>query len=289
MSIRNLVLFTLFTSVALVLACGPSEEEAATTARADEWAAIQSDRAALTDLRAQLEAARERTEAAGEAPAAAASQGAPPAADVQAGAPEAPETAAPPQAPETAEEQQLQTKVDEATDRFLERLVTFINENAGFQGEAPPPEVAEAIRTKSAEDLLLAKEYIERGGDYAKAIDILESAKVVDPGNPDLEAALAEAQRFRYMDEERFSRVEKGMTESEVRRELGQVKHQNVRQYEDGKVIAWFYPKEGGAAAAIFFRPKDDELLVYDTNFNAVESAAERAGEAGAAEGSAAD
>jgi tetratricopeptide (TPR) repeat protein len=279
MSSRNLVLVSLFTSVALVLACGPSEEEAASTARADEWAAIQNDRAALTDLRSQLAAARERTAAAGEAPAA--PEGAAPAT--------AGEAAAEPQSPATAEEQQLQAKVDETTDRFLERLVTFINENAGFQGEEPAPEVAEAIRTKTSEDVLLAREYIERGGDYAKAIDILQSAKVVDPNNQELEAALADAQRFRYMDEERFSRIEKGMTENDVRRELGQVKHQNVRKYEDGKVIAWFYPKEGGAAAAVFFRAKDGQLKVYDTNFEAVESAAERAAGGGSVEDPAGD
>jgi predicted transcriptional regulator len=91
------------------------------------------------------------------------------------------------------------------------------------------------------------------------------------------------------MDEERFSKIEKGMTESDVRRELGQVKHQNIRKYEDGKVIAWFYPKAGGAAAAIFFRTKDGELKVYDTNFDAVESAAERAGQEAAGEGPGAD
>jgi tetratricopeptide (TPR) repeat protein len=282
MSSRTLIIATLFTSAALILACGPSEEEAAKTARADEWAAIQSDRAALTDLRSQLAAARERTVAAGgtaAAPPGAAPPAAPAAGDPAAAAPSA----------ETAAEQELQTKVDEGTDRFLERLVTFINENAGFQGEEPPPEVAEAIRTKSAEDLLLAREYIERGGDYAKAIDILESAEVVDPGNPDLEAALAEAQRLRYMDQERFSRIEKGMTESDVRRELGQVKFQNVRKYDGGKVIAWFYPKEGGAAAAIFFRERDGQLKVYDTNFDAVESAAERAAEGESVEDPAGD
>jgi len=258
MSCRNQILAAACLGAALVLACGPGEEEVKATARAEEWSAIETERGALTELRSQLAAARERTSAAEEAPAA---EG----------------EASPESQQEQEQEQELQTRVGEATDRFLERLVTFINEHAGFEGEQPPAEVAAGIRMKSSEDVLLAQEYIERGGDHAKAIDILQSAKAVDPGNSELEAALAEAERLRYMDQERFSRVEKGMTEQDVRRELGQVKHQNVRKYEDGKVVAWFYPKDGGAAAAVFFRPRDGRLLVYDTNFDAVKSAAERA------------
>jgi len=261
MSSRNQMLAALLVGAGLVLACGPSEEEVKTNARAEEWSAIESDRAALNELRSQLAAARDDT-----ADAAAA---APPVAGEAEDAPSA----------EAQQERQIQARVDESTDRFLERLVTFINEYAGFQGEEPPPEVASAIRMKSAEDQILAREYIERGGDYAKAIDILQSAKVVDPENEELAAALAEAERLRYMDEERFSRVKKGMTEQEVRRELGQVKHQNIRKYEDGKVIAWFYPRQAGAAAAVFYRPRDGQFKVDSVNFDAVKSSAERAAE----------
>jgi hypothetical protein len=271
MSSRKPVLAALCLGAALALACGPNEQEVKSNARAEEWKAIQADRDALTALRSQLDSARDQTaaaaDAAGESPPA-------PAADGAEGA--RAETA---QSAEAQQEGDLQAKVDEATDRFLERLVTFINEHAGFQGEEPPEEVAAAIRMKTEEDMLLAREYIERGGDYAKAIDILQSAKVVDPGNQELQTALDEAESNRYMSEERFSRIEKGMTEQEVHGELGQVKHQNVRKYDDGKVVAWFYPKEGGAAAAVFFRERDGRLKVYDTNFEAVKSAAERAAE----------
>ena len=168
----------------------------------------------------------------------------------------------------------------ESTDRFLERLVAFINQHAGARestGEAKSaPELAAAIRMKSSEDLLLAREYIDRGGDYAKAIDILASARTVDPDNQELAAAQAEAERLRYMDEERFSRIEKGMTEDEVRAELGQVKQQNVRHPEAGQVV-WLYPREDGAAAAVFFRARPDGVLeVDDTNFEAAPSPTDR-------------
>ncbi len=183
--------------------------------------------------------------------------------------------------------QELETRVGESTDRFLERLVAFINQHAGVREstgeEKSAPELAAAIRMKSSEDLLLAHEYIERGGDYAKAIDILASARTVDPDNQELAAAQAEAERLRYMDEERFSRIEKGMTPDDVRAELGQVKQQNVRNAEAGQVV-WLYPREDGAAAAVFFRARPDGILeVDDTNFEAVASPTERppGGEAG--------
>ena len=170
----------------------------------------------------------------------------------------------------------------ESTDRFLEHLVAFVNRHAGARerdgAAGSAPELAEAIRTKSAEDLLLAREHIERGGDYAKAIDILSSARVIDPGNQELAAAQAEAERLRYVDEERFSRIENGMTEDDVRAELGQVKQQNVRYPAAGQVV-WLYPREDGAAAAVFFRAGPDGVLeVDDTNFEAVPAPSRAAG-----------
>jgi hypothetical protein len=80
------------------------------------------------------------------------------------------------------------------------------------------------------------------------------------------------------MDAERFARVERGMSEDEVRLELGRVKPQNVRQTQDGETIAWLYPRESGAAAAVFFRKTPAGALeVWDTEFEAVSEAGDRA------------
>ncbi|HEX2464981.1 MAG TPA: hypothetical protein VHR17_10180 [Thermoanaerobaculia bacterium] len=235
-STGSLLVAALLGGVPFAFSCAPRDQEAAAAARAAEWATIERERAALDGLRAELAAAREQDASA---------------------------------TPE------LETRVGHSTDRFLERLVAFINQHAGARepnGTAKAaPELAAAIRMKSSEDLLLAREYIERGGDYAKAIDILASAEVVDPDNSELVAARAEAERLRYMDQERFARVEKGMTEDDVRAELGQVKQQNVRE-ETGQVV-WLYPRENGAAAAVFFRAgREGVLAVDDTNFEAVPS-----------------
>ncbi|MEE2778338.1 MAG: hypothetical protein VYE73_16415 [Acidobacteriota bacterium] len=242
--------------VALVMVgCGASKEEVRTAARAEEYAALQTDHAALGDLRQELAA----VEAAAQAE-------------------ESEETDGEEGAATGGQVADLTPRVHKAADEFSTRLVNFINEHAGFEGEEPHLEVAGAITLKSSEDIVMAQEYIVKGGDYGKAIEILASAKIVDPDNAELQAALSSAESMRYMDEERFSQVEKGMSQDEVRSLLGQVKHQNVRKYDDQGITAWFYPKDEGAAAAVFYRERGGELKVYDLDFEAVKTAAERAG-----------
>ena len=241
-SISTLVPLGIAMCVALLaVSCGSAAERAA-DAIAAEWAAIENERTALDELRSELETAR---------------------------------SAEPDSSARVAE---LTTRVGAATDRYLQQLVGFINQYARAKtpGGGSPPELEAAIQAKSGEDLLLAREHIEGAGDYAKAIDILAAAREIDPKNPELASAQAEAERLRFVDAESFGRIEKGMTEEEVRAELGQVRPQNRRPSADG-TMAWFYPREGGAAAVVFFRPAPDgSLEVQDTHFEAVASAAER-------------
>jgi hypothetical protein len=171
--------------------------------------------------------------------------------------------------------QQLESQVIAQTDDFGAALVGFINENAPDVGQ-PMTEVQQAaITMKSGEDILLARTYIDEGGDYARAIRIYEDALLADPSNANLQAALASAQELRQMTPERFAAVAKGMTQDEVRGAIGQVYHRNIREYPDREVVAWFYPTgEGGAAAGVFFRKerRSDGFIVYQTNFEAVPS-----------------
>ncbi len=113
-----------------------------------------------------------------------------------------------------------------------------------------------------------------KGGDYRRAVEILERTLSVDPDNLDVLARLAEYQEMRYMTAERFAKVEQGMTEAEVERILGTVYHEYVRTFRTEGVFAWFYPKDperhgSGAAVGVFFRTSD--RTVYRTDFNAVE------------------
>jgi tetratricopeptide (TPR) repeat protein len=110
---------------------------------------------------------------------------------------------------------------------------------------------------KSDEDILLAREYIEEGGDYRRAIEIYETALAADPDNARLKQELEATKARRYMTAARFGQVKEGMTQDEVRRLLGSPNLQDVRVYPDRGVTAWFYPKDAsGAAAAVWFQKK---------------------------------
>jgi tetratricopeptide (TPR) repeat protein len=124
---------------------------------------------------------------------------------------------------------------------------------------------------KSAEDMLVAEEYIDKGGNYRQAIDIYKSALSVDPENAELQQALAAAEANRYMSEERFAAATKGMTKEQVREVLGIPYHANVRTFPDDNVEAWFYPvNAAGSAAAVWFRQSGGEMKAYEVNFEEV-------------------
>ncbi|MEJ2086506.1 MAG: hypothetical protein P8Y44_12650 [Acidobacteriota bacterium] len=167
----------------------------------------------------------------------------------------------------------LEEEVAAETDEFTQRLVQFLNADPMIEGEPPTERQIDALRMKSSEDMILAQEWIEKGGDYKRAIEIYETALMFDPDNPELAAALEEAEANRWMAEERFATVTKGMTQAEVRSLLGQANLHNIRKYEDKGVEAWFYPTaEDGSAAAVWFQPdKSGKLTVYQVKFEAVD------------------
>lgn len=226
-------------------ACGGGDGEAAEDGGAGQeaqWAELEQMKQTLDAKRAELTAAREQLAAA-----------------------------------EGEEAEQLRARVEQLAaetqtmaDEFNSRLVGYINENPPVVGEPLTERQQAAIRMKSQEDIVYAREYIAEGGDYARAIDIYNAALAADPGNPEIEAALAEAEARRYMDEERFSRLERGMSDAQVRQLLGPPYHRNVREYEDG-AIGWFYPTDANrSAAAVYFRKKGEDLEVYKFDYKAV-------------------
>lgn len=165
---------------------------------------------------------------------------------------------------------QINQEVDKAEEVFGGKLAAYINADPPVVGEPMKPEVLAAMRMKSDEDILIAKEFIALGGDYRKAIDILNSSLQADPDNPKLKSALADAEARRFMSQERFAAVKKGMTEAEVKAALGVPLARNVKHYPDKKITAWFYPKsETGDAAGIWFNEKG---LAYQINFDAVKA-----------------
>jgi hypothetical protein len=168
----------------------------------------------------------------------------------------------------------LEEEVEQMTEEFGDRLVAYLNADPMIEGEEPTQRQIELLHMKSDEDIILAQEWIDRGGDYKRAIEIYNTALMFDPDNQKLKQALADAEANRYMSEERFSQVKNDMTEDEVRSLLGQVNLHNVREYPDKEVMAWFYPSgEDGSAAAVWFRAdKSGTRRVYQAKFDAVSS-----------------
>ncbi|MDX1630226.1 MAG: hypothetical protein R3234_00015 [Thermoanaerobaculia bacterium] len=248
------------------LAC-TSGEEAATEAQEAEWAALQEMKAQLDAKREELaELRQQRDELSAQEESTAEEPPAEEAATTEAAEGEAGESEAAEPTPEKLEQEiaRLEQDIADQSEEFMGRLVQHINSLGIVEGEPLTPDQKAAIRMKTEEDMQLAEEWIEKGGDYKRAISIYESALALDPDNQELQAALEEAREMRFMTEERFSAVEKGMTREEVREALGPVNLRNIQEYPDKNAVAWFYPKEGTSSpAAVWFR-KDDETGIYE-------------------------
>jgi outer membrane protein assembly factor BamE (lipoprotein component of BamABCDE complex) len=168
----------------------------------------------------------------------------------------------------------LRKEVDDLGEDFNRRLVEYVNAHASAASgaETPGERQLAAIRMKSDEDILLAREYIEEAGDYRRAIEIYETALAADPDNPRLRTELETAKARRYVTRERFALVREGMPQDEVRRLLGPPNLQDVREYPERGVTAWFYPKDAsGAAAAVWFRKGDSTAEAYQLDFDAIQ------------------
>lgn len=226
--------------------CGPSEpapeaqQGQAVTAEA-EWSWLQQTKQALDEKREQL--ARSQP----------------------------PRGAGQPAAPPSASTAALRSEVGDLSEELRRRLVDFINADPPVEGEPPSGRQLEAIRMKTDEDILIAREHIERGGDFRRAIDIYEAALVVDPENPRLREELERAKAHRYVTAERFAQVQEGMTQDQVRALLGQPNLNNIREYPERGISAWFYTRDAqGGAAAVWFEKKGTAMVVYQADFEAV-------------------
>jgi tetratricopeptide (TPR) repeat protein len=161
--------------------------------------------------------------------------------------------------------------VSARTDELRRRLLAYINGNPPLAGEKPSGRTLAAIRMKSDEDILVAHEHMNEGGDYRMAIDIYEAALAVDPENPKLQQELEAAQARRYMTQERFAQAQEGMTPDQVRLLLGPPNANDVREYPERGVTAWFYAKDAkGGAAAVWFETKGGRQAVYEVDFDAL-------------------
>jgi tetratricopeptide (TPR) repeat protein len=244
--------------VALVMiSCGPAGPSEMEQEQEAEWISLQEakqvldeQRQKLVEMRQMVAEAPEETEAEEGAEGVVEAEPMPTAADVEA----------------------LENEIASSAEDFGGRLVSFLNNDPMIEGEPPSERQLAALHMKSGEDIALAQEWIDKGGDYKRAIDIYNNALRFDPGNEAVEQALAVANANRYMSKERFEAAKKGMNEAEVRAALGQVNLHNVKPFPERKVVAWFYPTaDDGSAAAVWFREeKDGSNKVYRLNFEEV-------------------
>ena len=257
-----------------VVACGGGGDGETETAGydAEEWAWLQQTKTDLDAKRAQLaEMAAAETEGGDDAEATEEDGGG------EDGATE--DGATEGDGAETAEAlpsaEDIQAEINKLGEEYNTRLANFINSQEMYEGEPLTEVQRAAFDMKGDEDILIAQEYIDAAGDYQRAIDIYIQSLAFDPDNEKIQAAKAEAETLRYMTEERFGAVDKGMTEAEVQAALGTPMRMNVREFEEG-LLGWFYPKEApNTAAGVFFQEKDGAMEVYKVDFNAVEAPTE--------------
>lgn len=275
--VRSPVVTAAFAAVALaatlsLVACGGTSEEDQQAERQARLAELEQQKEELDAVREELAQKEERLRQAraGELPEGE-SEGEPQGEE----APEGQEVDA---EQLQAEIEQTDSRITTMAEELNQALVEFINADPPIQGEPLTETQERAFDLKAQEDMALAEEYITEGGDYRRAIRIYEDVLTFDPDNQAAQAALDEAQAMRYMDRERFGQVQEGMTQAEVAETIGPANLRNRKDYPEEGVVAWYYPKsEDGDAAAVWFRQEDgEEWIVYNTDFDAVESRAEQ-------------
>ena len=281
--LRGRALFALVSMSILccgLLACGgPTEEELQAAKTAEDWAKLQETNADFEAKRAELAGVKEQLAAAesegdgGEGESEGDGGEGESEGDGGEGEGDGGEGEAPP-TPEqlTIQADALQEEVFDVAEKLATQAIQFINDQGIVEGAELTEMQLGAFRMKSEVDMLFAEEYIESGGDYAKALEIYDLALRNDPDNEKLQQAKASAEASRYMTKERLDQVKKGMTDEEVRALLGTPKSQYVREFEGNK-IGWFYPKEEPkTAAGVYFDDKKGTLTVYETDFDAIKA-----------------
>jgi hypothetical protein len=251
---RRLTAFALALAFALGCTGSPAEERELEEARQREWAWLEATQKQLAAKRQEAAALRQQV--------------------LNATAPETPAVEGqPPPAGSRAELDAkllaLETELRAQAVSFGRRLAAYLNKLPAGRNQEQSPLQKQALRMKSDEDIAIAQEWIDKGGDYRRAIEIYETQLSLDPGYDRLEQALARAQQMRYVTAERFAKVTNGMTPAEVLAVLGPVNLHNAHEYPEQRILAWYYPREGAGASGVYFRPDDerDVYVVYQTTF----------------------
>jgi len=168
--------------------------------------------------------------------------------------------------------EELSQQVDAGYEELQTKLADYLNTALN---EFPQEEsTRQGLRIYAEESIRNAEDTVAKAGDYKKAIDTVETAKgyyeavQLEPYQGLIDK-LSELEQRRYITEERFAMIKRGMTQDEVKETAGVPYHGNVREDPESGVEFWVYPKREGGAAAVYFDKKDK---VYNTNFDAVKT-----------------
>lgn len=168
---------------------------------------------------------------------------------------------------------ELEPKTEEIYDTLQAQLAEFLT--VGLNDFPQSPQTAEALEIYSDEAMIIADDTVAKSGDYKKAADQLGGAKsyyeaIQVPVYPALEEKILELQDWRFVTEEQFNALEKGMTMDEVKATVGVPYHANIQEDAKRGVQTWLYKKKGGGAAAIYFKIKTGKM--YSSQWDAIKT-----------------
>lgn len=235
------LMVTIAVIAGLGVGCGDKKAKKSTFDIAGEFAKVTAARAALTEARNQLETVRGKL------------------AKLQ-----KVERLTPQQSAEKTQlESQLkqaQSAFDEAFNNDQSQLSAFLNVVLNEESLRSAPETRKALDLYAQEALVNAKDFMNRAGDYRRAIELLETAEgyftaVNFAPPPELATVKAEAKSRRYLTKERFDLLKKGMTEDQVKVITGTPFYANIRENEvkGRKIVTWLFNREDGEVAGLYF------------------------------------
>ncbi len=168
---------------------------------------------------------------------------------------------------------ELETKSEEIYDTLQAHLADFLT--VGLNDFPQSAQTAEALQIYSDEAMIIADDTVAKSGDYKKAIDQLGGAKgyykaIQVPVYPALDEKIASLQDWRFITQERFDALTKGMTMDEVKAVVGVPYHANIQEDEKRGVQTWLYKKQGGGAVAVYFKIKTGKM--YSAQWDAIKT-----------------
>lgn len=169
--------------------------------------------------------------------------------------------------------EELAAARDAAFDTTQGTLADFLN--IALNDFPEHPATLKGLNIYADEAIVIAEDTVAKAGDYKKAVEQLGSASsyyesLELPPYQRLADKVAELSAMRFITQERFDQVAKGMGMDEVKRIAGVPYYQNIQLDEKQGVETWLYRKAEGGAAAVYFRTKTGK--VYNKNFEAVKT-----------------